>query len=335
MTQKNLAVKIVFPLITVGLIIILLIFVFNGKIDYFHNIVILGWVNLIALSRILCVYESLVFWFLCFGYVFIMDLIYLWEFSENGNKYKKIGFRKVKLMKLNQDAKEIEGEVINDGIKYKVVSYDKNFFDDFKNKELTLQKGINFINFHLSNPNKFLKRLTINVMGSPNTPYLLWCFPNLRSLEIESSNRFIVKENDILYSKPRCSICFISKKMKRLFIRESIRSIRSYACHNSPLLTTIYFPVSLTFIGNGSFKNCERLEKVHFPPNLSFLGPSAFSSCRNLKIVSFEKCQKLKTIKKLTFASTGIEKTVLPKCLMNIDMSAFVFCHALKEIGFQ
>ena len=97
----------------------------------------------------------------------------------------------------------------------------------------------------------------------------------------------------------------------------------SYWCR-SKYLEKVYFPESLTSIGDYAFNECHNLKNIFFPISLSSIGDYAFNECHNLKNIFFPI--SLSSIGDYAFYNTPIEFVVIPQFVTSIGNYAFSQC---------
>lgn len=141
-------------------------------------------------------------------------------------------------------------------------------------------------------------------------------FWKVRGIEYKliGKHKYLIQDNmGIIYNKYTKQVVRINNLYSRVFIREGNQIIMNHTGNRNSLLKSIYFPSSLTEIGEFAFENCIDLIKVHFPKNsqLRILGNYAFICCYN------------------------IEKILLPASIKTIGLSPFKNCYSLKCLSFN
>lgn len=116
------------------------------------------------------------------------------------------------------------------------------------------------------------------------------------------------KINSITYTDDLKNVLSADKNIKIANIKETVKSLESYAFADCKDLIIINFPEDLTFIGNLAFIKCESLSEITLPPKIEVIGEGTFFECK------------------------GLEKINLPEKLRRIGMTAFERCSSLKEI---
>lgn len=330
-SNMSLAIRIIFPVLTSLLLILFISFIITKKYNLVGLVISLEADALVALARIVNLNEALCVWVFMVLAMFLVDFLYSIVFRFNGNLYIKKGFRRVCLIEQDPTNDEIIGEVYNDDTRYKVTSYCKNCLKDFSSQKLIFLPKSHIVKFNITK-NNYIKKLILEINEKPNFQNLLEFLPELNEIELKCENKFISLENGIIYKNSDLSICFANKDIKRLHIREHVQTIESLSCKNCFFITKISFPDSLITIGDKAFKKCANLKSVTFSANLKYIGIDAFYYCFQLNSVSFRKCEKLETIQMYAFSHTALEKVVLPKCLKEIDLKAFVMCSYLTNV---
>lgn len=79
-----------------------------------------------------------------------------------------------------------------------------------------------------------------------------------------------------------------NKKIKKVCIPSSIKSIRNFAFQNCTNLTEIEIEEGLTFIGDSAFWGCS-FKEIKLPNSLEIVYPYAFFDCKKLETITIPK----------------------------------------------
>ena len=112
-------------------------------------------------------------------------------------------------------------------------------------------------------------------------------------------------------------------------IESNALSVRRYACHSSPSLVKVNFPMATT-IGEHAFYACYALESASFAKSTG-TGIRAFSECEALMNVSFPAATNVDTFS--FTACAALESIYFPEVL-GIGASAFQACARLEVADF-
>ena len=146
----------------------------------------------------------------------------------------------------------------------------------------------------------------------------------------------------------------LRKKIKAIFIPNSVTSIGNSAFCGCENLTSIVIPDSVTSIGNAAFEGCKNLTSIVIPDSVISIGDAVFYDCKNLVSVVipnsitdignrvFENCKNLtgivipdsiKSIGDSAFCNCeNLTSVVIPESVTNIGNSAFGCCYNLISI---
>ena len=150
-----------------------------------------------------------------------------------------------------------------------------------------------------------LKKLTIG--SNVKYIYSLDC-PNLESIAISNSNKYLSVENSVLYNKDKTELIkYPAKKVG----------------------TSFNVPSGVISIGEGAFKNCSKIESVVFPNTLKIISENAFENCSGLKSVTIPGSAE-KYIEAMCGSSEDIG--IIDQIDQIVADSAFANCTALTDV---
>jgi len=112
-----------------------------------------------------------------------------------------------------------------------------------------------------------------------------------------------------------------NSQLMSVVIPEGVFSIGKAAFQNCLNLASVSLPSTLRVIGENAFNSCAKLEKIVIPNKVTAIADGTFFRCLQLKDVTFPA--GLKSIGRMAFAVTGLEKLELPDSLETIDVQAF------------
>ena len=142
---------------------------------------------------------------------------------------------------------------------------------------------------------------------------------------------------------------------KNIIIPEGVKWISDGAFKDNKDIVAVWFPNTLTYLGEEAFSGCTSLEEIHLPPQapLDSIGQSAFKGCTALENLflggikyigdeSFMNCTALRTViifgdcEEVGFSAfencTSLESVVLPEKIGEICGGAFNNCTRLKDV---
>ncbi|MDE6030580.1 MAG: leucine-rich repeat domain-containing protein, partial [Oscillospiraceae bacterium] len=118
----------------------------------------------------------------------------------------------------------------------------------------------------------------------------------------------------------------IRKKITKIILPKTLRSIGYYAFLKLESLEEINLPEGLNGITTGAFKNCRSLKSITIPGSAKKIGDSAFSGCSSLKNVVIE--EGVEEIGEHAFEDCGeLESIDFPKSvglIVNINKNGIV-----------
>ena len=157
----------------------------------------------------------------------------------------------------------------------------------------------------------------------------------LEEIDIHPSNKSLIVEDEILYSRDKKTIFLATKNIAgNLIINNNVKTIQHYVFEKREYLTSVTLPEGLTNLGSHCFNGCIRLESIVFPNSLTYIPDAVCYGCSRLTNITlgkyvtklnlgcFEKCDSL-------------EEIVLPSTLKEIGSSAFYNDVRLERINFD
>lgn len=123
--------------------------------------------------------------------------------------------------------------------------------------------------------------------------------------------------------------CPVKKKIKTIYLPNTLLEIDSYVFKDCIGLKSIGFNQGLKVIKYGAFENCRGLTKVELPDSVKELGYKLFFNCSKLDSVKLPK--NLEIIEESMFSGcSSLSKVVLPTSLKKIKKLAFYNCSSLN-----
>lgn len=105
-------------------------------------------------------------------------------------------------------------------------------------------------------------------------------------------------------------------------IKDGTIGIAGYAFMNFSEMTSVTFPSSLKYIGNGSFSGCSGLKYLNIPNSVNIIGERAFQNCTGLTSVTIP--DGVTTIGTGAFYSCrGLTTITIPNSVTSIEKQAF------------
>lgn len=200
---------------------------------------------------------------------------------------------------------------------------------------------------------------TINISSSVNnisTSSYVFTTPNLKTINVDSSNATYTSINGVLFSKDK-KILYLypaGKTDSTYNIPSGTTTIGEDAFYNTSNLKHINIPNTVTEIETEGFGYTKGLEDIVIPSSVKEFGAQLFIECPNLKKVTisansevlsyltFRECENLeevivngniKTIIKGAFYyCPKLTKVTLPDSLERINFGAFWDCRSLENI---
>ena len=160
------------------------------------------------------------------------------------------------------------------------------------------------------------------------------CCETLTSISVESSNKYLLSENGILFSKDKKTLLAYppAKDGATYVLPNYVTTIGSYAFAKCRNLSSISLHNNVTIIGEGAFTLCTGLTCIEIPNGIKRIYESTFSRCNNLKSViipssvvaidedAFRNCESLSSI-------------TIPSNVKSIGEGAFSSCDNLASIN--
>lgn len=111
----------------------------------------------------------------------------------------------------------------------------------------------------------------------------------------------------------------------------TVVAVGSSAFNESPELTEVQLPESITTIGDNAFRGCTSLIKVNLPKKLTAINKNLFYGCSSLTSVAIPDSITVE-IADNAFLGTAIKSLNIPACVNYIGRSAFYDCKDLKKV---
>jgi hypothetical protein len=119
--------------------------------------------------------------------------------------------------------------------------------------------------------------------------------------------------------------------IKRLFIGDSITSIKSYAFNNCSSLRNVTIPDTVTSIGSQAFYCCYSLSSINIPDTVTSIGQYAFYYCSSLSNVTIP--DSITSIGSSAFQyCSSLSNVTIPDTVTSIGSSAFQYCSSLSNV---
>lgn len=155
---------------------------------------------------------------------------------------------------------------------------------------------------------------------------------NLVEYSVEAGNPVYASMDGFLVNKGTNALVAYprGRKIKNLFIPDSIRIIGEAAFAYNENIEHVILPETLISIEDHAFEWCVALKTIDFGSSLERIGVSAFEACGNLKEVMFPA--SLKIIDPLAFAQAGnLQIVIILNGCESIADGAFMGC-PLRDI---
>lgn len=173
---------------------------------------------------------------------------------------------------------------------------------------------------------------TLNIPEGSTASYLKWAkeftIPNVGYSTNGDTEWYLNKTDSTAYAYGTGELqSYGHWVVKRAYIEGEFTSISNNCFddrsvfYSSEYLEEVYFPESLTSIGDYAFNECSKLKKICFPESLTSIGDYAFNECHNLNNVFFPI--NLSSIGDYAFYNTPIEFVVIPQFVTSIGNHTF------------
>ena len=164
---------------------------------------------------------------------------------------------------------------------------------------------------------------------------------SLNNITIENENPFYRISGNVLYTNNFETLIYAPTNYSgTLVINDNTKKVCDYALYGTKFLTGVYFPASITYIGDSSFRDCKNLEIVNFKSSNSYkILNNAFTGCEKIKQIQFgiglesigkEAFKDCKSIKNIVF---NISTASNISSINSIGNSAFKNCKKLEYIN--
>lgn len=121
-------------------------------------------------------------------------------------------------------------------------------------------------------------------------------------ITVDSENKYFYVKDGVLYSKDGKQILLVCSGKTSLNIPEGVERVNDYAACCSRRLETVSFPQTLKSIGNSAFGGTA-LTEVYFPGSLTTIGEYSFCDCASLKTISIPA--SVSSIEQYAFRNCG------------------------------
>jgi len=176
-------------------------------------------------------------------------------------------------------------------------------------------------NNHLSaKKNCSISRKSISIHDKPDESYL------------RTRNDAKMFDSDITTISPYSF--FNDREVKEVFFPSTITEIGDYAFSECYNLRRLVFDksCSLIRIGKHAFSSCKSLETIFIPPSVQVMDTAAFKSCISLRTVHFSESSNIEDIGAYAFENcTSLVSISIPNQVKVIQESTFYNCYSLRE----
>ncbi|HAE52702.1 MAG TPA: hypothetical protein DCG30_05545 [Ruminococcus sp.] len=153
---------------------------------------------------------------------------------------------------------------------------------------------------------------------------------SIEKIDVSECDGYVF-ENDILYDKDKKKILRASAKIAgEITIENTVESIEPGAFSMCGELERVYFPQSVTYIGEDAFGYCAKLKKADLSEGLNKIAPIAFKYCYALE--SADIPTTVTEIGEGAFYNCpNLTRVIIPEGVKSIGMGAFLSCTGLKQ----
>ena len=124
----------------------------------------------------------------------------------------------------------------------------------------------------------------------------------------------------------------VQQTLLRVFISNSVTTIKASAFNNCKALQSISISNSVTGIGDNTFFNCKTLQSISIPNGVTIIWDNTFDNCYALQSISIPN--SVKSIRKDTFNNCyALQSVSIPNSVTSIGIGAFKGCYALQSIS--
>ena len=119
----------------------------------------------------------------------------------------------------------------------------------------------------------------------------------------------------------------VQQTLLRIFISNSVTTIRASAFSNCRALQSVSIPNSVTGIGNDAFNNCFALQSISIPNSVTTIRNNMFNNCYALQSISIPN--SVTGIGNNAFYNCyALQSVSIPNSVTGIGDNAFGYCHA-------
>ena len=119
----------------------------------------------------------------------------------------------------------------------------------------------------------------------------------------------------------------VQHTLLRIFITNSVTTIKASAFNNCKALQSISISNSVTGIGDNTFFNCKTLQSISIPNGVTSIWDNAFNNCYALQSISIPN--SVTNIGSSAFSNCyALQSVSLPNSVTNIGDNAFYYCSA-------
>ena len=124
----------------------------------------------------------------------------------------------------------------------------------------------------------------------------------------------------------------VQQTLLRVFIPNSVTTIRANAFNNCKALQSISISNSVTGIGDNTFFNCKTLQSISIPNGVTSIWDNTFNNCYALQSISIPN--SVTNIGSSAFSNCyALQSISIPNSVTNIGEGAFYNCYALQSIS--
>ena len=143
---------------------------------------------------------------------------------------------------------------------------------------------------------------------------------SLASMTVDPNNPNYTSEGGILYNKAKTEIIFVPAGLNSLVLPEGMTTVNALLLANSPDITSITIPASVTEIADGAFTNCAKLASITVNAN-------------NPNYASEDNILYTKAKTAILFVPREISGAVtIPNSVTTIGAGAFMNCRNMTSI---
>ena len=124
----------------------------------------------------------------------------------------------------------------------------------------------------------------------------------------------------------------VQQTLLRIFIPNSVTTIKASAFRNCKALQSISISNSVTGIGDNTFSNCKTLQSISIPNGVTSIWDNTFNNCYALQSVPIPN--SVTNIGSSAFSNCyALQSISIPNSVTNIGSSVFSNCYALQSVS--